>query len=116
MSIKLYICLPDRVLNEKQADKVILPLENKTLTLIDGRAPTIQPLATGAVILLDEHNQAYQRYFIDGGFANIENNVCRLATTKLVDTDNQEELSHILKNTENSAFATALQDYIKAFK
>lgn len=83
MSVVLKICLPDKVFFEGKADKIILPVDEGTLTIIKDRAPRSQLLRQGCVILLDEDNKEIQKWHIDGGLADIAEDICNIAVTSI---------------------------------
>lgn len=79
MSVEIKICTPEKVVLTASADKVVLPVMEGTLTIIHERAPRLQILTLGAVVLLDEHNREIKKYQISGGLADIALDVCTLA-------------------------------------
>lgn len=83
MPITLKIRLPNRTLEDQRADKVILPVQEGTLTIIEGRAPRLQMLTAGEVALLDKDNHVFKRWSISGGLADIASEVCLVATESL---------------------------------
>lgn len=83
MSIRLKICLPDRVYVKTAADKVVLPVKEGNLTIIHERAPRSQLLTEGVVALLDENNQTLKQWKIGGGFAEIAQDECLLAVEQI---------------------------------
>jgi F0F1-type ATP synthase epsilon subunit len=81
MSIQLKISLPESSLPTVDADKVVLPVLEGTLTVIKDRAPELRLLTAGKIVLLDENNHAFRQWTISGGVADIAEDVCSVATT-----------------------------------
>ncbi len=71
MPIALEIYAPEKLVFSDKADKVVLPVAEGTLTIIQGRAPRLQALTAGDVVLLDEANREVKRVGISGGVADI---------------------------------------------
>lgn len=114
MAIRLNIYLPDRALPGETADKVVLPIKEGNLTVIEERAPRSQLLTTGAVQLLDAQNHMSKRWFINGGIADIADNVCKIAVEQAVDLS-KISLEEARQNAAQSHFDRALYEYLKAF-
>lgn len=83
MAIGLKIYLPDRVFVQTKADKVLLPVIEGNLTIINERAPRSQLLTEGVVALLDENNNAFKKWKIGGGVAEIAEDVCQIAVEQI---------------------------------
>lgn len=114
MSVTLKINLPDRSLKEEKSAKIVLPIENGTLTVIEDRAPTMQMLTVGVVKLLDDQNQTTKRWFINGGVADIASNYCQIAVEEAVDLAEISPEIAAQKASEN-AFYRQLDAYLRAF-
>jgi len=114
MPITLKIYLPDKILPEEKADKVVLPAAIGKLTVINDRAPTIQLLTIGLMELLDSENKTFKRWFIDGGMADIANDVCTLTTERIVDLEGLQA-QDVLPQAENDLFYQKMAEYLKAF-
>lgn len=114
MAIRLNIYMPDRALPAENADKVVLPVAAGNLTVIPDRAPTSQLLVAGAVQLLDAQNRVQKRWFINGGIADIAQDVCKIAVEEAIDLTsvNMEELA--VKAADNK-FYQQIYEYLKAF-
>lgn len=83
MPIRLVLNLPEKTLAKETADKVILPVAEGNLTVIKERAPRLQLLVAGDVILLDADNQEIKRFAIGGGLADIAEDVCTVAAKEV---------------------------------
>lgn len=114
MTVRLKICLPDKIFHQENNDKIVLPIESGTFTVIEERAPTMLLLTAGAVQLLDKNNRTVKRWFINGGFADIANNECVVATDKAVNLENFS-LSQAEEKAKDDAFYQKVYDYLKIF-
>lgn len=114
MAINLKICLPDKVLPQESDDKVVLPIINGTLTVINDRAPTVLLLKPGVVQLLDNNNRIVRRWFINGGVADIANNFCTIATDVAIDL-NTLSLSEAEEKAQENDFYRQVYNYLKIF-
>lgn len=114
MSIQFKINLPDRQLPKETAAKVVLPIAQGNLTVIDERAPTMQLLKAGVVALLDEDNQAFKKWFINGGVANIAENKCQIAVEEAIDL-HQQSIEDVEQKAKEHVFYRQVYDYLKAF-
>ena len=79
-NIKLIIYMPEKRVLEKQVYRVVLPCNDKTLTVIEDRAPTLLPLNMGIIKILDEDNHVTEEYFIADGAVDIKENTCTILT------------------------------------
>lgn len=79
MSIILKIYTPEKAYTPHKADKVVLPIDKGNLTVLHNRAPRSQVLKKGVVQLLDENNNAFKKWRISGGLAEIAQDVCQIA-------------------------------------
>lgn len=79
-NIKLTIYMPERRVLETQVYRVILPCANKTLTVIEDRAPTLLALDMGVIKILDESNNVTDEYFVADGAVDIKENTCTILT------------------------------------
>ena len=83
MTVTLEIYTPQKVFEPMTADKIVLPVKEGNLTIINGRAPRSQVLIKGDIVLLDAQNQALQSFEINGGLAEIALDVCKVATEEI---------------------------------
>ena len=114
MAINLKICLPDKAFDEENNAKVVLPIINGTLTVIDDRAPTMLLLKSGVVQLLDKNNKPVKRWFINGGVADIANNACTVATEEAVELSGIS-LNDAEEKAKESPFYREVYNYLKVF-
>jgi F0F1-type ATP synthase epsilon subunit len=88
MSIALTIVLPQATCPTVEADKVVLPIAEGTLTVIKDRAPEVRLLTPGYLRLLDADNQTFRQWKISDGLVDIAQDTCRV----LVKEANEEPL------------------------
>jgi len=78
IALKIYI--PEQLILDKKVHRVVLPSDDKTLTVIKGRAPTLMVVDMGIVRILDDNNQVTEEYFVSGGAADIKEDTCAVLT------------------------------------
>jgi F-type H+-transporting ATPase subunit epsilon len=79
-SVQCVIVTPERAVLDESVDFVALPLYDGELGVLPGRAPLIGRLGFGE--LRTRHGNDTQRYFIDGGFAQVRANVVTVLTPR----------------------------------
>lgn len=114
MSIALTILLPDKIYTTEKADKVILPYDKGNLTVINQRAPTVMLLNNGLIQCLNEKNEITKMWYINSGMADIANNICRIATERIIDLQ-KETKEQILQKAKESKFYQEAFERLKAF-
>jgi F-type H+-transporting ATPase subunit epsilon len=82
------VVTPERAVLDARVDFVALPMYDGELGVLPGRAPLIGRLGYGE--LRTRSGTATQRYFVDGGFAQVRRNVVTVLTPRAL---NAEELS-----------------------
>jgi F-type H+-transporting ATPase subunit epsilon len=83
--VKLLRCVvvtPERAVLDEQVDSVILPLFDGELGVLPGRAPLIGRLGFGELRL--RRGERLQRYFVDGGFAQVNADTVTVLTDRAV--------------------------------
>ena len=78
MSVVLKIMRPVSQFSEVKAEKIIVPAAAGDLTVLPDRAPTYLLLRNGQVKALDADNRVVKRFFVQGGVADIAQDVCRV--------------------------------------
>jgi F-type H+-transporting ATPase subunit epsilon len=79
-TLQCVVVTPERAVVDEPADFVALPLYDGELGVLPGRAPLIGRLGYGELrIRRGEHTQ---RYFIDGGFAQVRSNIVTVLTPR----------------------------------
>ncbi len=85
MAIRCIIVTPERTELDCEADSVTLPMFDGSLGILPGRAPMIGRLGYGTLELKTAAGP--QRFFVDGGFAQVESNVVNLLTSRSISVD-----------------------------
>jgi F-type H+-transporting ATPase subunit epsilon len=78
--LKCVVVSPERQLLDTTADYVTIPLYDGELGVLPGRAPLIGRLGFGEVRIRKEGKT--QRLFVDGGFAQVRDNVVTVLTAR----------------------------------
>lgn len=113
MSIRCIVVTPERTELERDADFVALPMFDGELGVQDGRAPMIGRLGFGVLRL--QTAAGPERYFVDGGFAQVENDIVSVLTARAIPVDllNSEEAQKKLDEALEMASSTPEQASIK---
>lgn len=114
MSVQLQLCTPEQLLTNEKVVKILLPVPEGTLTVIDDKAPTSFILASGLVATMDSNNKLLKKWFISGGFADVANNVCKVAADKVVDLATID-LGQIEQHAQEDNFYKSIAQYLKVF-
>jgi F-type H+-transporting ATPase subunit epsilon len=80
--IQCVVVTPERTLFDELVESVILPLFDGELGVLPGRAPMIGRLGFGE--LRTNAQGSTKRYFIDGGFAQVRDNVVTVLTNRAI--------------------------------
>src|SRR5882757_5160122 len=81
-TLRCVVVTPERALLDETADFVALPMYDGELGVLPGRAPLIGRLGPGE-LRLQAHGRT-QRFYVDGGFAQVRNDVVTVLTPKAV--------------------------------
>ncbi|WP_164101990.1 ATP synthase F1 subunit epsilon [Candidatus Laterigemmans baculatus] len=82
MAIRCVVVTPERTEIDREASYVTLPMYDGELGVAAGRAPLIGRLGYGLLKLQTETGT--QQLFIDGGFAQVENDVVSVLTSRAI--------------------------------
>lgn len=66
--------------SEVKAEKIIVPAAAGDLTVLPDRAPTYLLLRNGQVKALDADSRVVKRFFVQGGVADIAQDVCSISS------------------------------------
>jgi F-type H+-transporting ATPase subunit epsilon len=80
--IQCVVVTPEKTLFDEWVDFVALPLFDGELGVMPGRAPLIGRLGFGE--LRTKVGSTVHRYFVDGGFAQVRNNVVTVLTQRAI--------------------------------
>ncbi len=78
--LRCVVVTPERAVLDEPADFVALPLYDGELGILPGRLPLIGRLGFGELRLVQ--GQQTKRYYVDGGFAQVRDNVVTLLTPR----------------------------------
>ncbi|MCD0461523.1 F0F1 ATP synthase subunit epsilon [Roseiconus lacunae] len=85
MAIRCIVVTPERTELDTEATSVTLPMFDGSLGVLPNRAPMIGRLGYGKLEL--ETAAGPQRFFVDGGFAQVEDNTVNLLTSRSIPVD-----------------------------
>ena len=81
-NLQCVVVTPERAVLDQAADFVALPMYDGELGVLPGRAPLIGRLGFGELRVVQ--GRTVQRFYIDGGFAQVRDNVVTVLTSKAV--------------------------------
>jgi F-type H+-transporting ATPase subunit epsilon len=84
-SLQVVVVTPERTVVDDRADFVALPLYDGELGVLPGRAPLIGRLGYGE--LRTKQGATVHRYYVDGGFAQVRDNVVTVLTSRALKTE-----------------------------
>ena len=105
-TIKCVVVTPEATSIEKDADFVAVPLFDGEKGIAAGHAPMIGRLGYGELRLTT--GGSVERYYVDGGFVQVEGNVVSLMTSKITDAKEldsavaEEEIRESMKKPANT--------------
>ncbi len=79
-SLQCVVVTPERTILDTSADSVIVPMYDGELGVLPGRAPLIGRLGPGE--LRTRRGNEVERFFVDGGFAQVRENVVTVLTPR----------------------------------
>src|SRR5438045_5632644 len=84
-AVQCVVVTPERAVLDEAVEFVALPMYDGELGILPGRAPLIGRLGYGELRI--RHGEQIQRYFVDGGFAQVRANVVTVLTPRAVRGD-----------------------------
>jgi F-type H+-transporting ATPase subunit epsilon len=84
--LQCVVVTPEKAVLDEPADFVVLPMYDGELGVLPLRAPLIGRLGYGELRL--QRGEQTARYFIDGGFAQVRNNVVTVLTQRAIKAEN----------------------------
>jgi F-type H+-transporting ATPase subunit epsilon len=82
-ALQCVVVSPERTELDVQADSIVLPMYDGEFGILKDHSPLIGRLGYGCLKLRRE-GQAEERYFVDAGFVQVNNNVVSILTDSLV--------------------------------
>lgn len=83
--LRCLVVTPEKTWLDQSADSVTLPLFDGELGVLPGRSPLIGRLGFGE--LKTKSHETVNRYFIDGGFAQVKDDVVTILTNRALPAD-----------------------------
>ncbi len=83
--LQVVVVTPEKTLLDETVDFVSLPLYDGELGVLPGRTPLIGRLGYGE--LRTKQEETVHRYYVDGGFAQVRDNVVTVLTNRALTTD-----------------------------
>ena len=80
--LQCVVVTPEKALLDEKVSFVALPMYDGELGVLPGRAPLIGRLGFGE--LRTQSDRGTRRYFIEGGFVQVRNNVVTVLTSKAI--------------------------------
>jgi F-type H+-transporting ATPase subunit epsilon len=80
--LRCVVVTPEKALLDEVVDFVVLPMYDGELGVLPGRAPLIGRLGYGELRIVQ--GKKTRRYYIDGGFAQVKNNVVTVLTARAI--------------------------------
>jgi len=106
--LQCVVVTPERTLFDELVEFVAIPLYDGELGILPGRAPLIGRLGYGE--LRTKAHGATKRYFVDGGFAQVRDDVVTVLTNRAVPAA-QIDTSAAAKELEIAQARRATTDY-----
>jgi F0F1-type ATP synthase epsilon subunit len=113
--IELKIYMPEKKVFDKKVFRAVLPYDNKTITVLKDRAPTLLSLDMGIIQILDETYNTTEEWFIADGMADIKNNTCTILTESCFDKNelSLEKAKELNENFSNPFYKWLIEFYEK---
>lgn len=102
-TLKCVVVTPERAFLDETVDFVAVPMLDGELGVMPGRMPLIGRLGYGELRTVRSHK--VDRYFIDGGFVQVRNNIVTLLTSRAIKAEEikvdaaEQSLADILAQT-----------------
>ena len=107
--IELKIYMPEKVVLNDFIYRAVLPFDNKTITVLKDRAPTLISLDMGIIEILNEDYHVIDQWFIANGIADIKQNTCTIFTESCF---NKNELSPEIAKRLNEEFSNPFYEWL----
>lgn len=108
--IELKIYMPEKLVLSDKVYRAVLPFDNKTITVLKGRAPTLIVLERGVIQILNEENNVIDEWLVSGGCADIKQDTCTILTEACF---NKKELNYQKAQELNKDFPNPFYQWIE---
>jgi F-type H+-transporting ATPase subunit epsilon len=112
-TLKCVVVTPERTLLDETVDFVALPLFDGELGVLPGRMPLIGRLGYGE--LRTRSGEVVHHYYVDGGFAQVRDNVVTVLTNRALTADAIDP-SAAARELEKAQEIRAISDHDQAEK
>ena len=109
-AVKCLVVTPERTVLDQFAESVVLPMYDGELGVLVNRAPLIGRLAPGELRLRRGDN--VKRFYVDGGFAQVKDNVVTVLTPKAIPAEDlkPDAVQSAMKEALKSAATAEAQE------
>jgi F-type H+-transporting ATPase subunit epsilon len=90
-ALQCVVVTPERALLDQTVDFVVLPMYDGELGVLPGRAPLIGRLGYGELRI--KRGERTDRFFVDGGFAQVRANVVTVLTARALKAEEINEVA-----------------------
>jgi F-type H+-transporting ATPase subunit epsilon len=113
MTIRCVVVTPERTELDREAESVVLPMYDGELGVWTSRAPMIGRLGFGTLRL--QTAAGPERYYVDGGFAQIEKDEVNILTARAIPVDllDRDEAEQALADAQEMSAKTPEQSQLK---
>lgn len=87
--LQCVVVTPERTVLDEQAEFVALPLFDGEIGILPSRSPMIGRLGFGEMRI--KHNDHFRRYYVEGGFVEVVNDVVSVLTNRAVLAEELDE-------------------------
>ena len=111
--LQCIVVTPERTILDQPADFVALPLFDGEIGLAPGRSPMIGRLGSGEMRLVRNDQGQTLRYYIEGGFVEVVENVVSVLTNRAVRAEDlvvEEAHEHLAAALERPARSPELME------
>jgi F-type H+-transporting ATPase subunit epsilon len=106
--IQCIVVTPERTWLDELVDSVVLPAYDGELGILTGHTPVIARLGYGE--LRTKTGESLRRYFVDGGFAQVRDDVVTVLTHRAIPAD-QVDAATAAKELERAESERAITDH-----
>jgi len=109
-AVQCVVVTPERAVLDERVEFVALPMYDGELGVLPGRAPLIGRLGYGE--LRTRRGQVVQRFFVDGGFAQVRSNIVTVLTPRaqVAEEINPDVVVQALEATKTPAHSPKEQE------
>jgi F-type H+-transporting ATPase subunit epsilon len=113
MAIRCVVVTPERTELDREAESIVLPMFDGELGVLTGRAPLIGRLGFGMLRL--QTAAGPERYYVDGGFAQVEKDVVNILTARAIPVDllDAEQAREALETAQAMPSSTVQEAQLK---